>query len=1231
MRDEDKTKPELINELAEMRQRITDLEKKPPEFRQVGKRPDSWLKKTGTNETPDDDITETIDFTSFLTQSVTASGSFDIRGDIWKTTFGKLLQALPMPALMIDTSHCIVSLNQAWAQISPDYQSLQGHPFSELFVSPSSAEKARELVKSIFSTRKSRVAQAALRINNATIWSQMAFRPIRIMNERFILVLADDLTREQREIEKRKQVEQVFREREAYLRAILNNAPFLMWLKDPEGRFLAVNDVFAQSCGQETPEAVIGKTDLDVWPLDLAQGYRADDREVMSQKRQKHVEEPVFDRGVTKWFETFKTPILDELANVIGTTGFARDITDRKVAEEKLQWNETLLRQMAASSPLAYLVVDNRTDEIFYFNHRFCEIWGVEQLEERMKKGELKNNDLIPYCIPLVKDAEQFAASCKPLQSEEDRSVVEDEIQFVHDRTIRRFSTQLRDEADRYYGRFYIFEEISDKKRVEKAMRDSEERYRSVFDNAAVGINVKAPDGTFAEINQALAHMLGYTPGELRKLSYLDITHPDDLQISGEMHAALERGDLDSYRIDKRYISKDGRVVWVDTSVRAVRDALGKLGATVGIISDITQRKDAEKALRDSEDRYRALVENLNEGIFVVKDGVIQFINRRSVEFTGRSAEELTSRSFLEFVHPDDREMVIQRHRDRMAGDDTPYQYTLRIVAPDGKVMWLLAQSRMIPWQGDIAALVSATDISARIRAEQALYERNEIQRALLSTIPAYVYLKGKDSVYLAGNRAVCESFGVTEDELPGKTDYDIFTKEEADRICRDDSEIMATGDARLNHEEKVTNQQGQVLWVSTSKAPFYNAAGEVAGLVGISIDVSEQRRAQELLLQAQRFRAVADLAGGVAHNFNNLLQIVIGNLELALLDLEMGHYTDIKHALEKVLESSRFGAETVRRLQSFAGLRERRGSGEMGSFDLSGIVRQAVDMSKTWWKTLPEKQGRKVSLDVQLQDGCLVWCEKNELFQVAINLIKNATEALTQDGAIDIQTRVEGDRVILEVRDTGVGISEHDLGRLFNPFFTTKANAGSGLGLASSRQIVEDCGGNIRVETSEGKGTTFTVVLPLAKGEPKPLKDVRAPAVGRRLTVLVIDDDEPIVDLMKNALTRHDCVVFTALSGEKGLDIFKENPVDLVICDLGMPGMTGWEVGKGIGAICRERGAPKTPFILLTGWGGQKTEKEKMAESGVDVVMEKPLNIKKLLEVIRQVAEKSQPRDPHK
>ena len=422
--------------------------------------------------------------------------------------------------------------------------------------------------------------------------------------------------------------------------------------------------------------------------------------------------------------------------------------------------------------------------------------------------------------------------------------------------------------------------------------------------------------------------------------------------------------------------------------------------------------------------------------------------------------------------------------------------------------------------------------------------------------------------------------------------------------------------------EHRIVYADGEVGHITVRFFAVKDEMGRTVRTHGVNQDITDRKRMEELKLQSQRLRAVADLAGGVAHNFNNLLQIVIGNLELALDDLESGNYSNVKHSLVKVLKSSMSGAETVRRLQSFAGIQTRNRARKQEVFDLSGVVSQALDVTSAWWKITPEIQGIKISVVKELQGGCVVRCNKNELFEVVLNLIKNATEALPQGGAIRAKTYIEEDRVVLEIQDTGIGISEENLKRLFNPFFTTKASAGSGFGLAISRKTIESSGGSIVAESTIEKGTTFKIVLPRARA-PFEEPSSQTGSAGPRMTILVIDDTEAVLEFLEARLTRYDHRVLTASSGQKGLDIFTQHTIDLVICDLRMPGMTGWEVGKSIKSTCRERSIPKTPFIMLTGWGGQQTEVTKIEESGVDAVVEKPISVGDLMKTVHEMGER--------
>ena len=227
----------------------------------------------------------------------------------------------------------------------------------------------------------------------------------------------------------------------------------------------------------------------------------------------------------------------------------------------------------------------------------------------------------------------------------------------------------------------------------------------------------------------------------------------------------------------------------------------------------------------------------------------------------------------------------------------------------------------------------------------------------------------------------------------------------------------------------------------------------------------------------------------------------------------------------------------------------------------------------------------------------------------------------MPEGGKIVGSTMIVNNSVVFKIQDTGKGISEHDQGRLFEPFWTTKGSAGTGLGLSVSKKIVVDHGGTISVESQVGQGSTFTVEIPLAKearAEPQ-TESSAIPAMNLR--ILVIDDSEPIVMLLRDLLTSCGQTVFSACSGNEGLEVFGRNELDMVVCDLGMPDKSGWEVGRRIVSICQERGISKPHFVLLTGWGGQSLEGERLRQSGVNEVLAKPVDSEKLVELLNRVA----------
>jgi CheY-like chemotaxis protein len=327
---------------------------------------------------------------------------------------------------------------------------------------------------------------------------------------------------------------------------------------------------------------------------------------------------------------------------------------------------------------------------------------------------------------------------------------------------------------------------------------------------------------------------------------------------------------------------------------------------------------------------------------------------------------------------------------------------------------------------------------------------------------------------------------------------------------------------------------------------------------------------------------------------------------------------------LNQIGESAQLGSETVRQLQDFARVRTEDPTVAGKIFDFSAVVARAIEVTRPFWKSRPEKRGVIIKMKHRLCPGCYVKGHENELFEAVVNLIKNAAEALPRGGKIYTRTFIKDNHAFLQVYDNGIGISKENLNKVFEPFWTTKGVQGTGMGLSTSFGIVNRHGGLISVRSKEGAGTIFVIKLPVSS-KPVAENSVGTGSVANvRARILVIDDQHRLVDLMEKALKGYGQTVLKGFSGKEGLKIFQKNPVDVVVCDLAMPVVNGWQVGKAIKSICEKKGITKTPFILLTGWGGQLEEREKIARCGVDRVLEKPIKYGLLFDAIQDLVQQN-------
>ncbi len=386
---------------------------------------------------------------------------------------------------------------------------------------------------------------------------------------------------------------------------------------------------------------------------------------------------------------------------------------------------------------------------------------------------------------------------------------------------------------------------------------------------------------------------------------------------------------------------------------------------------------------------------------------------------------------------------------------------------------------------------------------------------------------------------------------------------------------------------------------------PFRGPDRKLIGIIENFRDISEQKKAEKALIQPEKLRALGEMAGGVAHDFNNLLAIILGNAQLLQRGLERYKKEEITKRLGIIARTASQGGETVRRLQHFTG--REISSDEFTRLDLNEIVRSALRSTSPRWKDEAEAKGITITIKEELGKLPPLLGNESELMEVLTNLIFNAVEAMPDGGRITIKTEAKENDVLLYFTDTGHGIPDKIKINVFDPFFTTKGPKASGLGFSTSYGVIKRHKGDMKVESSKRKGTTFTITIPIPS-EKERLKDSEKVSPQR---ILVIDDEEGVRDVLARILGEEGHRVSLAETGKKGLDKFKQGDFDLVLTDLGMPDMSGWELAKRIKEV-----GPSLPVGLITGWAVSVT-KEKMKEKGVDFILSKPFDCTK---VVREI-----------
>lgn len=719
--------------------------------------------------------------------------------------------------------------------------------------------------------------------------------------------------------------------------------------------------------------------------------------------------------------------------------------------------------------------------------------------------------------------------------------------------------------------------DITERRRAEMALRESEERYRALTDHSLTGVYIHR-GGRFLYANQRLADILGRPLLELLERPFWEMVHPLDREIVRRRGQARARGaQVDTSHYVFRAIRKDGQTRWLEIMAASVPLADGT--ANMGNVVDITDRLLAEQALAESEARYRQLVEQAPAGIYEIDITGDHFVSVNDVmcRMTDYSKEELLRMSPSDLLTEPSRLLFARRVEQANAGEPIPETTELEIVRKDGGAVWLLLHTSFIFEDGaPVRARVVAHNVTDRKLVETALIESEERYRRLVEEVPYGLFIcEATTGSFLFVNKVACELFGYTRDEVMNQNIWRVTDPREHEVIKKRISQRLAGVELTGANYYTGRCKDGSFIRCEVVVSPVHYQ-GRTA-MQGFLRDVTEQEQMERQLQHAQKMQAVGTLAGGVAHEFNNILMAIRGYTQLLR---ERASLDDAARGwLERIESSTERAAELTGNMLSFSRLED----GQVSPVDLNRLVGEVTELLR---RTLPPDIELDLSMDPDLPPAM---ANPNHVEQVLLNLAVNARDAMAGGGRLTISTRLaaegdaalrgqpwsgNGDYVEVSVSDTGSGIPPDNMERVFEPFFTTKEpGKGTGLGLSVAYSMIRNSGGQLLVHSREGEGSRFCFYLP-AGGDQEPagvlevLPEPPEPGQGQR--ILLVDDEDTVREVAREALAGYGYRVDEACDGQQALDAYRAagesgDAFDLVIMDLSMPVLSGREAIRGL------------------------------------------------------------------
>ena len=767
-----------------------------------------------------------------------------------------------------------------------------------------------------------------------------------------------------------------------------------------------------------------------------------------------------------------------------------------------------------------------------------------------------------------------------------------------------------------------VSRDITHRRQVEDRLHASEAQFRAIFEQSAVGMaQVSASTGRMVRVNAKYCELTGYSAGELAGMTPAQLTIEKDRDDDVKAQVAMLNGEIATYDAEKRYVRKDGKIIWVHVNATMLFDADGRPERTIAVVHDVTDRKQAEVTLRESEDLFRSLVTATTQIVWTSgADGLVVKDSPTWRAFTGQTVEQWLGWGWADVIHPDDQEATVASWKLAHA-TTAPVMAEYRLRRHDGEYHWMSVN--VVPVM-DAAGVLRAwvgtnTDITEQRRAEKARRESEERLRAATALVSDLIWTNNADGLMEGEQSGWGDFTGQSREQYQGYGWSTVIHPDDAQPTLAAWNSAVAEKRTFV-FEHRVRRHDGQWRLCSVRAMPIFRGNGSIREWVGVHTDITEQRRDEEKLKRLAVELSEASLRkdeflATLAHELRNPLAPIRNGLQL--IKLAGGQNETMEQARSMMERQLTQMVRLVDDLMDVSRISQGKLELRRERIPLASVLHSAVESSRS----LIEKMDHELSVTLPAQP-LYVDADITRLAQVFLNLLNNAAKYSDRGAHIKVNVERQGSDAVVTVKDTGIGIAPDHLPRLFDMFMQVdrsleKSQGGLGIGLTLVKRLVELHGGGIEA-TSEGpgKGSEFVVRLPILSDASQPqAPDFETEPVASKssLRILVVDDNRDAANSMSELLEIMGNDTRTAYEGQQGVDMAEEYRPDVILFDIGMPKLNGYDACR---LIRQQPWGKGVMLIAVTGWG-QDRDRSRTQEAGFDHHLVKPVDPQALLKML--------------